>query len=313
MPLVSIGIPAYKQPFFLKKCLESIVEQTYKNIEIIITDDSPDNSVTDVYKIFANQANIKYFKNEPSLGSPANWNSCIRKLKGDLIMLMHHDDRLACKDSLKLFVKHMGENPDCSGVFCRSTPVDEKGKKLKIDFDFRIIKKLNELPDHLIRSNQIGPPSNLMIWAKAKIFFREDLIWLVDVEFYIRLVKRGYKFSFINERLVQIGVHKEQITNFCLQNPEIVLRENIILSMQTQPEIWNSLKFYDYYWRLFRNHQIRSINDLERLNLELPRIPDKLIYMLNDQKKVSLKFLKYGLVSKLSMFLSYLSFRIRTI
>jgi len=73
-PFISICIPAYKRLPFLTRLMNSIAEQTYTQFEVIISDDSDDDTVSDYLKSVTFSFPIHYYKNSPSLGTPANWN-----------------------------------------------------------------------------------------------------------------------------------------------------------------------------------------------------------------------------------------------
>jgi glycosyltransferase involved in cell wall biosynthesis len=83
-PKVSICIPTYKQPDCFKRAISSVLMQTYEDYEIIITDDSPDDSISDALKDF-NDNRIKYFKNIERKGSHENFNVAIDYSKGEYI------------------------------------------------------------------------------------------------------------------------------------------------------------------------------------------------------------------------------------
>lgn len=106
-PLVSICIPVYNGEEYLRQCLDTCVNQTYKNIEIIICDDgSTDNSeqIVETYRL--NNSNIRFFKNEVNLGLVGNWNNCIEKAKGEWIKFIFQDDYLS-SDSISCFVENI--------------------------------------------------------------------------------------------------------------------------------------------------------------------------------------------------------------
>lgn len=305
-PLISICIPAYKQPHLLKRTFESIQQQTYKNVEIVVTDDSPDNSVQDLCTAFQSSIPIHYFKNEKALGSPANWNKALRKAEGAFIVLLHHDDCFLKADALERYVKIFSKEPMIDGIFSRNNPIDEQGMPIPTNFESGLINNLQKIPDSLIRSNQIGPPSNLIIAARAIHLYNEKYIWLVDVEYYIRLLKNGANLYFLNERLMQIGIHKDQITEFCYRHPEIIVKENIWLARQVEKKAWQDVKFYDHYWRLLRNNKIRNKKQLLRMGLTEEQVPPVILRMINWQRKLPSTLLKKGLISKMGMGLSYL-------
>lgn len=91
--LVSIGIPAYKGEF-LFEAIESALNQTYSNIEVIIVNDcSPQNLDAIVSKF--NDKRIRYYVNEKNLGFSdpvANWNKCLSLAKGPFFCLLCDDD-----------------------------------------------------------------------------------------------------------------------------------------------------------------------------------------------------------------------------
>ena len=87
-PFISICIPAYKRVDYLKRLFESISIQTYKNFEVVVTDDSGnDNSVENF--INSNVFNFKlvYIKNPSALGSPLNWLASFKHALGDWIKI----------------------------------------------------------------------------------------------------------------------------------------------------------------------------------------------------------------------------------
>ena len=81
-PLISICIPAYKRVIDLERLLNSIATQTFKNFEVIITDDSPADTVKDFLKNYQHNFTLHYFKNKQALGTPENWNEGFRKANG---------------------------------------------------------------------------------------------------------------------------------------------------------------------------------------------------------------------------------------
>lgn len=109
-PLVSVCIPAYNNAAYIKETIDSILNQTYPNIELVICDDkSKDNTVEVIENIGDDR--IKLYKNEKNLGMSGNWNNCLSKCTGEFIKLICADDMLA-KDCLEKEVRALMENPD---------------------------------------------------------------------------------------------------------------------------------------------------------------------------------------------------------
>ena len=110
-PLVSICIPAYNQPDKLIYLLDSIRIQTFKNFEVIVSDDSSDNSVQQLCEQYSD-LKIQYYKNTPSKGTPQNWTYSISKAEGEWVKIMHHDDYFADRHALEKFVEFADLHPD---------------------------------------------------------------------------------------------------------------------------------------------------------------------------------------------------------
>jgi glycosyltransferase involved in cell wall biosynthesis len=249
-PFLSICIPAYNQPDLILRCLNSIKSQDYTSYEVIITDDSADDSVSNVIKSFQDKINVKYYKNDFSLGSPKNWNRAIEFASGDLILVLHHDDWLINNDSLSCFIEPFILDPNIDFVFS------------KIDFiENRFFKKIyrqlcqNQInePLLLIQDNFVGPPSNVMFKSNLNQFFNEDYIWLVDIEFYLRLLSDHKIFFYINKNLIDTGRHEAQITQKLIGKHHIKFLEynNILKKYFRKKHV--PFRLYDFYWRILRN------------------------------------------------------------
>ena len=92
-PLISIIIPVYKNEFFLKKSLKSCVDQTYKNIEIIIISDGSYNNEL-IEKIISKTKDdrIIFLKNNKNEGVASTLNKGIEIIKGEYFTWLSHDD-----------------------------------------------------------------------------------------------------------------------------------------------------------------------------------------------------------------------------
>src|ERR1700710_2225558 len=121
LPLISICIPAYKRTDLLKRLLDSIAIQDWKDFEVIVTDDSPDDSVYTVCRQYEGLFLLHYYLNSSPLGTPENWNEGIRKAKGKWIKLMHDDDWFAGSDSLGVFAGTVSADPGVSFIFSAYT------------------------------------------------------------------------------------------------------------------------------------------------------------------------------------------------
>jgi glycosyltransferase involved in cell wall biosynthesis len=307
-PLISICIPAYKKPQYVVRCLQSIIRQNYKNVEVIISDDSPDEDIKQVIAPFTTQVSIHYFSNRPALGSPRNWNAALDRAHGDYLMLMHQDDWFHADDALSSFLDGLRQS-QADFVFCRNTAVDEEGKETILQALPRLLKEMKEKPNQLVLAQVIGPPSNTLLKRTVTTRYDERFIWLVDVDYYSRLLRSGYNYFYIDRHLVSIGLHEDQTTIFCRNNPDVIFKENVWFAGKIGAEGFRDILIYDYYWRLLRNYKIRSVADMEANHLKPEEIPAVIRQMLDFQKKFSLSILRNGVISKSLMTISYLRWK----
>ncbi len=141
---ISICIPAYKHVDHLERLLRSIAEQAFKDFEVIVTDDSPGENLKEICNQYQSAFTLHYFKNEPALGSPENWNAGIKRAKGQWIKMMHDDDWFANTGSLQKFAQAAMQHPDSDFIFSGFREVDLSKKTVHEfiinDFYMKLLK-----------------------------------------------------------------------------------------------------------------------------------------------------------------------------
>jgi glycosyltransferase involved in cell wall biosynthesis len=218
---VSICIPTYNQTKYLRKTLDSIVSQTYKDFELIISDDSSSDDVSQLLKEYRDKLSFHYVRNRPGLGSPQNWNYAISLAKGRWIKIMHHDDWFAESNTLEKMMLVADKNPN-SLIFAgiKGEFVKENRSYVNLPSQSKI-EELQKDPFSLIWANVIGPPSTIL-FSNSAVRFDNALIWLVDVEFYLQLLlNHQLRLVYIEEVLFENSPDDHNITNACFQNKKI--------------------------------------------------------------------------------------------
>jgi glycosyltransferase involved in cell wall biosynthesis len=303
-PLISICIPAYKRPGSLKKLLDSIAIQRYKDFEVIVTDDSPDSSLSEICKKYENRVSIQYFKNEQILGSPENWNEAVRKATGIWIKIMHDDDWFTDENSLQSFAAVMSANPKATFLFSAYRNIDQgTGKETNMRPGRKNLHRLMKDPSILVASNVIGPPSCTLYLKRNEMVFDKRLKWLVDLEFYIRYLGLGAPV-YIRDVLIDIGVSETQVTVKSFRNPFIEIPEQFLLLEKIGVGKLKKMVLFDAWWRLIRNLGIINENDIRRYGYN-GDIPLGIKAIIKFQAAVPKKVLRMGICSKLLMLLIY--------
>lgn len=303
---ISICIPAYKRVSFLKRLLDSIERQTYHRFEVVVTDDSPDNEVSDLCRMHPLSVVIRYFKNEKKLGTPENWNESIRRAKGEWIKLMHDDDWFLDPNALAIFVAAVEQNPAGNFFFSEYTNVflDKAGNpEVKVHLTREWQKRLEQDPKALLYSNRIGPPSVILHKNIPGIFYDSVLKWLVDIDFYIRFLQHS-KPLLIAENLIAVGLGGEQVTKEVFRNPQVEIPENLYVLNKIGVRSLQNIIVYDAYWRFIRNLEIRSSAQITESGYR-GQIPAVILSMIRFQSYIPKAVLKTGIFSKIFMTTHY--------
>ena len=128
MSLVSIIIPYSNKKKYLKKTLNSVFAQTYKNFEVLFIYDDPDKSDYELFKKYLSKSKVKVFFNKKNLGAGFSRNKGLKYAKGKYIAFLDSDD-LWKKNKLKKQLKFMTENK-ISVSHTSYEIIDKFGKKI---------------------------------------------------------------------------------------------------------------------------------------------------------------------------------------
>lgn len=252
-PLVSICIPTYKQLDHLALTLKSIEEQTFKNFEVVITDDTQDDSVLLLIRSLKLKYKINYYKNSHQLGSPSNWNEAIKKSCGTYIKIMHHDDKFNRPDSLEIFVNKMEQNKNISIAFSASCGSNFTSKLHVINRPS--VSNVNSFilaPFLLTSSNIIGAPSAVMFRRDIDLLFDDKIKWLVDVDFYIQCIKKFGDLLYINQVLIETAIGEtHQVTATFIDNPTMLAKEHLYLFTKYPYEAKKHMDCVEGFWFAF--------------------------------------------------------------
>ncbi len=298
-PKVSVCIPAYRQPTKLRRALRSVSFQTFKDFEVVVTDDSPDDSVERVTGEFREHINLLYYRNSTTMGSPKNWNEAVRLSSGGYIKILHHDDWFRDEDSLAEFVAMLDEDPEANFAFCSSVACDSEQNILFVHTPSNTkMRKLRSDPRILFYGNFIGSPSATIYRRNIKLEYDVQLKWLVDVDFYIRTLSNNKYFSYRAKPLVCIGISDDSVTAACAGNRSVELFEYLYLYRKISPGGRLGLRYYAMMWWIFMRYGVTSREDLIDLGMDSDALPviDQIIFFQHILQKTGL----LGLIATLS-------------
>ena len=131
MPTVSVIVPNYNHAPFLKQRIDSILDQTYQDFELILLDDCSTDGSRDIMESYRDDPHVSHIVcNEANSGSAFHqWNKGIALSKGDWIWVAESDDY--CEPTfLERLMKEVAQEPDCVLAYSATWWVDQQDKKL---------------------------------------------------------------------------------------------------------------------------------------------------------------------------------------
>src|SRR3989344_2896023 len=135
-PLISIFLPVYNKETYLSTCLESLLSQSYEQIEIIAIDDhSTDTSLAILKEYKKRDKRLRVYHNVKRYGLTITLNRCVKKARGKYIAFLNPQD-IATKDRLKRQLNYLLSHPKTVAVGTQCLLIDEK----------RIVRGKSEYP-----------------------------------------------------------------------------------------------------------------------------------------------------------------------
>jgi glycosyltransferase involved in cell wall biosynthesis len=224
-PLISVIIPCFNQAEFLGEAIQSVMQQTYRNFEIIVVDDGSSDNIREVVSGFSD---VRYIRHH-NRGLAGARNTGIWASKGGYLIFLDADDRLlpkALESGLNCFHSH----PDCAFVFGQHAYLKSDGKSFEemqtSPSDYNLfLSRLRENKDRyrsLLYGNYIGMHASVMY--RRHIFqyvkgFDLSLDAGEDYELYLRIT-RNYPVYYHDAVVAEYRIHSTSMT----KNAELMLR-----------------------------------------------------------------------------------------
>ena len=226
LPLVTIGIPNYNYGHFISEALNSVVKQTYPNIELIIVEDvSSDNSIEIIenwIRSYTGKIQINFIKNKKNLGLTKVCNIILDNARGKYFQPLDADDILL-PEKIERQVAILENSPNTAMVYSNVMVINDSGKVINPDYCSRINYDSTNMPsgwifNDLLAFNFISLPSVLVNtkYAREMRGFDETLL-VQDYYMWLRLSEK-YQVSYISATLGQYRVHDVSMSNLPASN-----------------------------------------------------------------------------------------------
>lgn len=192
--LISVCMPSYNQELYIQQSVESVLNQSFEDFELIICDDCSSDRTLDIVSSFRDDR-VKVYSNKYNLGLAANWNKSISLASGQYVKLLCGDD-LIYKDCLKLQLSALRDSKNITLVTSSRDIIGPNSKKL-----FTITPRLEKhASGHLAVSrtlkagtNIFGEPGSVMFKKDdiTSLKFNDDFPYVIDVDMWIQLLLKG--------------------------------------------------------------------------------------------------------------------------
>ena len=135
MTKVSIGLPVYNGEQFIRESIDSVLNQTFQDFELIISDNaSTDNTPTIVDPYVKRDSRLQYYRNDKNFGAAYNYNRLVKMAQGEYFKWISHDDVIA-PTYLERCVEILDHHDDVVLCYPKTVIIDEEGKKISDHFD----------------------------------------------------------------------------------------------------------------------------------------------------------------------------------
>ena len=210
-PKVSVCIPTYNRPDFLKQAIESVLAQTFSDYELIISDNASGDATTAVIRSFKD-SRIIHIRKEKNIGLVDNFNSCLAAAKGQYITIFHDDDHML-PDNLSFKVEALDRNERAGMVHSNFHIMDENGYITQKNAHFIKSQDVVEtgtsfLKKSLLGFNPVNPPSAVI---RKECFdklggFSKKVHFTTDWEYWMR-ISMHYDVIYLAKPLIEYRMY----------------------------------------------------------------------------------------------------------
>jgi glycosyltransferase involved in cell wall biosynthesis len=231
VPSVSVCIPVYQGERFLAETLRSVLDQTYRDFELVVLDNASSDHSAAVVQSFGDPR-IRLERNSTVLSQPDNWNRVVQLTRAPLVKLVCADDLLHPR-CLELQVAPMEADPGLALVAARRHMIDEQSRVIVPRRGLAGLTGVRtgvEVARRVVRNgaNPIGEPGGVLF--RREDFFaaggwRADRTYIMDLDLWMRLLQYG-EFLGLPETLAAFRIGRGSVSS---ENGDRITEEQRLL------------------------------------------------------------------------------------
>jgi glycosyltransferase involved in cell wall biosynthesis len=209
-PRISIITPSFNQAAFLEQTIASVLDQNYPNLEYVIIDGGSTDGSVDMIRKY--EPRLSYWVSEKDRGQAHAINKGIQRATGDILGYLNSDDYYL-PETLKKIAESFRQRPDVDLIHGRCRTVDVNGGKLGERFGaISRYEEILDLWDFWWKQRNFVQPE--VFWTKRITetigLFREDLNWVMDYEYWARILRAGGKVGRLDAELACFRIQPNQ-------------------------------------------------------------------------------------------------------
>ncbi|MDO8575677.1 MAG: glycosyltransferase [bacterium] len=220
IPKVSVIIPAYNRAKYISKAIESVLNQSFKDFEIILIDDGSKDETAEIAYKYINDPRLKITLNDKNRGISYSRNRGLSLSKGEYIAMLDSDDVWIDSDKLAKQVKFLSENENHALVGTQVTLIDDNGKFIK---NLELYSTSDEsIRENMLLRNQFAQ-SSILIRKRAVLEsgnYDENLRVWEDYDLWLKIgskensrANRKWQFANLPDFSLGYRVHEGSISN----------------------------------------------------------------------------------------------------
>lgn len=288
-PKVSILIPNYNYGHYLSEAIQSALDQTFEDFELIVVDnDSSDNSEEIVKAFIKKDPRVKFHKNDSNIGMFRNYNQSLLLANGEYLKFLNADDKFA-PTLLEKFVEVLDKKPEIALATSYRQAFGDKDDVIESPFT-KTVKSETAILQALHKGNWIGEPTTVMFRRDNLTLglFDTSLLMIADMDLWLRQLQVGDLYV-VDEVLSYFRVHDNQGTAQLTENHE----KMSFIAIQESCYRTNSLLNNRYSYNFHETHQ-EDVKKIIEKSLHRNRKAHRYLFLTN-KNRLKLKHLFHGM------------------
>lgn len=253
-PLVSVVIPYYKHYEYIELTVESVFNQLYKNIELIIVDDGSNDGDRDVLEELKHKYPFKLFRKDNG-GISSALNFAIRESRGEYISIIGSDD-IMMNNRVQEQVEILNNNADLSGCSSYVERIDKQGL---------FLNNKNPQPRGILGFNYFysnkfyfpAPAAMYRVSALEDVGCFSEAVAIEDWDLLLKLTSKGHKLMLDDKILTKYRIHASTSSNYLKMYKGVLEVANKYKS--TSSSRYYSIKYYQCFRYLYKSLKVNEL------------------------------------------------------